>query len=85
METKIIRHEVISLRSVNFPASFLNLLPKEYTPIYQYTMKTKIISILLLASFAVSCAPKSQFQTREGKAKNKHYNSIQYDKKDWKK
>lgn len=46
-------------------------------------MLNKLIGALLIFCFLVSCAPKSQFQTREGKAKNKHYNDIQYKKNKW--
>lgn len=44
-------------------------------------MKKSFILLVLMALLFTTCAPRSQFQTREGKAKNKHYNDIQYKKK----
>lgn len=40
----------------------------------KYFMLLLAIAVLLLEG----CAPKPQYQTRSGKKKLKHYNSIQY-------
>jgi ABC-type oligopeptide transport system substrate-binding subunit len=40
----------------------------------KYFMLLLLLGVLLLEA----CAPKPQYQTRSGKKKLKHYNSIQY-------
>src|SRR5690606_28647763 len=59
------------------PVSKLSLLNLEL-PIF--SMKNLLLFFLASFLLLTSCAPRSQYQTREGKAKNKYYNDIQYKK-----
>ncbi|EMR01542.1 hypothetical protein [Cesiribacter andamanensis] len=40
--------------------------------------KYLLLLLLLFVVLLEGCAPKPQYQTRSGKKKLKHYNSIQY-------
>ncbi|MFA0961089.1 hypothetical protein AB9P05_04745 [Roseivirga sp. BDSF3-8] len=46
-------------------------------------MKKLILFTVLCLMVLASCGPRPQYKTRSGKKKNTHYNSIQYDKKNW--
>lgn len=41
-------------------------------------MRKFTIYIIGILFILISCGPKPQYKTREGKKKNKYYNSIQY-------
>ncbi len=43
-----------------------------------YPMKKYVLMALSLVMLAGACAPKSAYETRKGKKKLKHYNSMQY-------
>jgi hypothetical protein len=38
------------------------------------------VSVMMIGLFAVSCGPKPQYKTAQGKKKLKYYNDIQYDR-----
>ncbi|MCA6077919.1 hypothetical protein [Fulvivirga sedimenti] len=39
-----------------------------------------VMSVFLVGLIAVSCGPKPQYKTAQGKKKLKYYNDIQYDR-----
>jgi hypothetical protein len=42
------------------------------------TMKTRVSFLLIFSILALSCGPKPYYKTREGKKKQKYYNTIPY-------
>ena len=46
----------------------------------------KVVSLFIALIVVLgSCGPKPGYKTRDGKAKQKHYNDLQYNKSDWEK
>lgn len=39
---------------------------------------SKVMLMIGLAAFILSCGPKPYYKTKVGKKKQKHYNAIQY-------
>lgn len=48
-------------------------------------MKRTLSVFIVMAIIFTGCGPKPRFSTVKGKRKNKHYNSIQYDRNSWNK